>query len=408
MRLWVLAVAGVLVIGGALPGFAQQPTGPATLESLLNSDEGQKPATTEADAAPKRPAGTVTRPKDGVNHPDLDKAWADYDAVVTKAAEGIRAAIAKQFDAATAKGDLDAAEKWQNALEKFEKAGELPADKEAKAAVSAAVVDYKKAREELTKAYGTVVKALTVEKRIAEAKAVRRESQAFGKTPEKDTGISKSPVASQRGRRGDADGRVPEGGPSAAKAKSIQPVPEPKALSDEIRTRLPTAEELAVLGNAVNLPSAQVRAAQSAYLERIYAAYGIEKWSAVDIAYLMALHDAFMRVSGHFSVPLPNGNVSGGSNSNLTAFLAQHWILKSRDPRTFVERVRAMGPDARQHFDRFVTEREVKDWLLEVAPPLQTTDAKAKALDAIMQSGILSRGVVDLRRSIQAAIDAGQ
>jgi hypothetical protein len=123
----------------------------------------------------------VARPKDGVQHPDLDKAWAEYDAVVAKAAEGIKAAITKQFDAATAKGDLDAAEKWQAALEKFEKAGEVPTDAETKSTVSAAVVAYKKAKEELAKAYEPVVKALTMEKKIADAKAAREELRSLSK-----------------------------------------------------------------------------------------------------------------------------------------------------------------------------------------------------------------------------------
>jgi len=185
MRLWAVVVSCVLVLGGSLRGMAQQQQqqrqqlGPRTLDGLLNSGEAQTPtASAEAgvtDAGPKRPAGTVTRPKDGVNHPDLDKAWADYDAAVTKAAEGIRAAIAKQFDAATAKGALDEAEKWQNAMGKFEKAGELPSEKEAKTAVRAAAADYNKASDELTKAYEAVVKALTIEKKITDAKAVRDE-----------------------------------------------------------------------------------------------------------------------------------------------------------------------------------------------------------------------------------------
>ena len=179
---------------------AQQP-GPATLEGLLNSDEAQKPAAAaEADAAPNRPAGTVARPKDGVKHPDLEKAWADYDAAVTKAAEGIQASINKQFDAATAKGDLDEAEKWQIALEKFEKAGEVPTEKEAKMAVSAAVADYKKAREELSKAYETVVKSLTIDKKIAEAKAVRGELVGF--TSQKP--LAAAQVEKPNGKAGEA------------------------------------------------------------------------------------------------------------------------------------------------------------------------------------------------------------
>jgi hypothetical protein len=161
--------------------FAQPPTGPATLEGLLNADEGQKPAapTAPADADPKRPAGTVARPKDGVQHPDLDKAWAEYEQTISKVAESVMAAINKQFDAAAAKGDLDAAEKWQAIGERFEKAGEIPVDTDAKAAVSAAFADYKKAKKELAKAYEPVVKALTKEKKIAEAKAAREELRAI-------------------------------------------------------------------------------------------------------------------------------------------------------------------------------------------------------------------------------------
>jgi hypothetical protein len=172
----------LLVLLASLTGWntaaclAQQPIGPATLEGLLNSNEAKEPAVAaEADAGPKPPAGTVARPKDGVQHSDLDKAWAEYDVAVGKAAESIKAAINKQFDAATVKGDLDAAEKWQNALDKFEKAGEVPVETETKAAASAAVSDYKKAKEALGNAYEALVKSLTMAKKIAEATAARDE-----------------------------------------------------------------------------------------------------------------------------------------------------------------------------------------------------------------------------------------
>jgi hypothetical protein len=179
MRLWPLVFCFAVVLACAAQGFAQQPTGPATLEGLLNTDTAQKPtAAADADATeagPKRPAGTVSRPKDGVQHPDLDKAWAGYDAVIAKVNDSIKAAIAEQFDAATAKGDLDAAEKWQAALERFEKAGEVPVEPETKATVSTAVTEYKQAKEELGKSYDAVVTVLTKEKNISEAKAVRDE-----------------------------------------------------------------------------------------------------------------------------------------------------------------------------------------------------------------------------------------
>jgi hypothetical protein len=183
MRRWVFWFACVLVLGSSSASFGQEPSGPRTLENLLKSDDAKQsgaPAAADGtDSGPKRPEGTVSRPKDGVQHPDLDTAWAEYAATVSKANESVKAAIAKQFDAATAKGDLDAAEKWQTIGEKFEKAGELPAEKETKAAVGSAVVAYKKARDELGEAYDAVAKALTVEKNITAARAAKDESQGL-------------------------------------------------------------------------------------------------------------------------------------------------------------------------------------------------------------------------------------
>jgi hypothetical protein len=217
MRRWSLGFAVALVVAGSVPCVAQQPSGPSTLEALLADETRQTATATEADAnagVPSRPAGTVSRPKDGVQHPDLDKAWADYEAAVAKATEAIRAAISKQFDAATAKGDLDAAEKWQMIGEKFEKAGELPPGSEMRAAVTAAATDYKKAREEIAKAYDSVVKTMTMEKKIAEAKALRDEREdSVMRALGKDKG-KKDPVLTPYGRWVD---------PSDPLAKVIEP-----------------------------------------------------------------------------------------------------------------------------------------------------------------------------------------
>ena len=188
-------------------------------------------------------------------------------------------------------------------------------------------------------------------------------------------------------------------------AQSMQPVSEPAGLADEIRSRLPTAAELETMRNAVNLPEPQVRAAKNQYLKRIYAAYGPDKWSVVDVNYLMAMNDALTSITGLNGLELPRGYVSGGDASH---FLAQRWILQSRDPQQFVERVKALDPKTRQRFDAMVSDREIKDWLLLVVPPLDSTAAKSQALDAVIQAGVLARGVVDLRRSIQAGQDGGR
>ncbi len=179
----------------------QQDTRHQTLEDLLTADADRpavedKPAVNPepAEPTPVRPSGTLVRPEDDVRHPDLDKAWAEYDAAVAKAAERIKAAIAKQFNAAVAKGDLDTAEKCQAILKKFEKAGEMPTSTEAKAAVNAAVADFKKAKDKLAAAYESVVKGLTMEKKIAEAKAVRDQSRVV-MAPEKSKDAASSPIS---------------------------------------------------------------------------------------------------------------------------------------------------------------------------------------------------------------------
>jgi hypothetical protein len=182
-------VAYVVVLGVAFPCFAQAPSAPTTLENLVNAPDAQgTPAVSEgADLGPMRHAGPVARPKDGVQHPDLDKAWAEYDAAVTKAAERIRLAITKQFNTATAKGDLNAAEKWQTIGDKFEKDGQVPSQAAVKAAIIAPLAELQKAKDELAHSYESVIKALTVEKNIPEAQRVRDESQLIkpsGERPE--------------------------------------------------------------------------------------------------------------------------------------------------------------------------------------------------------------------------------
>lgn len=119
--------------------------------------------------------GTLQRPKEGVQHPDLDNAWSDYATAIDKATESIKSALAKQFDAATKKGDLEGAEKWQAAINSFEEDGRLPGERGMRTFVAPGVVACKKAGDELHRAYEAVIKALTMEKNISSAKATRDE-----------------------------------------------------------------------------------------------------------------------------------------------------------------------------------------------------------------------------------------
>lgn len=204
MRSLKLAIVVAVILGAVcVPStLAQQPTGPATLENLITPDELEKPAAgpevKTPEAGPNRPSGVVVRPKDGVQHPDLDKAWAEYDAAVAKAAESIKAAITKQFDVAAAKGDLDAAEKWQAIGESFIEDGKVPSEEGTKAVVSGAMTNFKRAEDDLLEAYESVVKTLTMEKKIADARAVRSEARAIVAADKSDLQSSVLPHKSER------------------------------------------------------------------------------------------------------------------------------------------------------------------------------------------------------------------
>lgn len=133
MRPWVLGFWCALVLGGSLQGMAQQQqqqSGPRTLEGLLNSGEAQAPTATAEAAKAAVPAGriqgAVARPKDGVQHPDLDAAWTEYDKQIETAAKAIEQAIERELSKAAEAGDLDAALKWKTAGEQFKKAGRIP------------------------------------------------------------------------------------------------------------------------------------------------------------------------------------------------------------------------------------------------------------------------------------------
>ena len=123
--------------------------------------------------------GSLVRPKSGEKHPDLDQAWDDYGSAIDSAHAQIRTAITKQFDAATAEGDLDAAEKWQTALSTFDSSGAVPSDPAIKTPARDADTNARKAREQLTEAYDALVKSLTREKNVKQAKAVRDEMRAI-------------------------------------------------------------------------------------------------------------------------------------------------------------------------------------------------------------------------------------
>lgn len=143
----------------------------------------QKPtadsSTTPEELASVTLEGTLFRPAEAFDHAVLKKAWADYHDAVTAGMESVRVAIASRFDAATSKGDLDEAEKWQAVAEQFAAAGALPRQSELKNVVAATESRLKEAEGALLAAYNEAIKSSTIEKKIEDAKAIRSERDSL-------------------------------------------------------------------------------------------------------------------------------------------------------------------------------------------------------------------------------------
>jgi tetratricopeptide (TPR) repeat protein len=317
----------------------------------------------------------VARPKDGVQHPDLDRAWAEYEQSVAKTAEGITAAIAKKFDVAAAKGDLDAAEKWQAALEKFEKAGEVPTEAEVNAIVKAAVTDYKKAKEELYKAYELVVKALTRDKKIAEAKTARDELRSLGS----DRRMS-PPLGNDR--------QMP-----ALPAFGI--LPKPKSLSQALHDQLPTADEIAVLRNHFNATTRQVQEARDAFVYRLYRKAPPAQWTIDDASFLISLRAAMGTMSGEpeWITKIESAN------------LAKRWLISSPSPADFIERARALVPTMGDALSERLSTNDIKNWLISLGDAYQTSKAKSAALNQLIRAGVALPCISELKQQIDASLN---
>jgi len=173
MQLRVLGLLCGLLLTDLFPCFGRQVPGPQALENVMQSDEATDVA--EAEATLARPAGTLARPNDGVQHLELDNAWAEYNAAVVRAADAVRAAIHKQFERAKGVGELELAEKWQAVGAAFEKNGTLPREKETEKDVKAATAAFTRASDSLKKAYEQVKKTLTIDGKLPEARAAKDE-----------------------------------------------------------------------------------------------------------------------------------------------------------------------------------------------------------------------------------------
>jgi len=160
VRSLLLECSALSLVLWVSPCFAQQ----ATVSESLEQTPVRVP-----------PRGTLVRPQDGVQHPALNEAWEQYDLTVESVGNALRAVISDRFDAAAASGDLASAEKWENALYRFDEEGETPKELVAQESVAASLETLKQAQNDLGKAYDALIVKLTMNKALDDARLVRSE-----------------------------------------------------------------------------------------------------------------------------------------------------------------------------------------------------------------------------------------
>jgi hypothetical protein len=186
MRMRSLAFSFALLLSGFVPSaaLAQRP-------AAVDASEPTAPVAPPAG----RVQGAVARPKDGVQHQDLDAAWAEYDKEIDAVTKDVETAIEQKLNAAAAAGDLDAAMKWRTADEQFQKDGRIPeelddrksegkAKKPSRAPATSPRLLISKATERLAKAYELAEQDLTKQHDFDKATQVRAERTLL-RTPAK-------------------------------------------------------------------------------------------------------------------------------------------------------------------------------------------------------------------------------
>lgn len=126
-------------------------------------------------------ARPLARPADGSKDGDLEKPWLSYKSATDLATAQLRDAIEIKRRAARANGDLEAASRLKSASEALDKNGEMPDGKELEKDVASTQDAYKRAAEDLDKAYAALVRKLTANTALDEsvAQAVENERAAL-------------------------------------------------------------------------------------------------------------------------------------------------------------------------------------------------------------------------------------
>lgn len=192
-------------------------------------------------------------------------------------------------------------------------------------------------------------------------------------------------------------------------------LPVPREISPDLVPLLPTAEEVRTLQNRLNVADEELANLRAELWRRIHSGFGIPKWTAVDLLYLVELNDRLGVLLGRHMWHKSTGAAIGGNAADRTrdecrTAIAACWILASRSEDEFVRRARALpaGVLDRQCFEQYVTESEIKGWLVGLGDDYAAIPRKAQAIDNLIQAGLATPGMLRYREELGRAVATGQ
>jgi hypothetical protein len=192
-------------------------------------------------------------------------------------------------------------------------------------------------------------------------------------------------------------------------------LPVPREVSAELVPLLLTADEVRTLQNRLNVTDDDLAGLRSELWRRIHSAFGIAKWTMVDVLYLVELNERLSALLGRYEWPSPTGHVVSGvtddqaRNACRTA-IAAAWILTAKNEEEFVRRARALpaGVLDQQCVEQSFNESEIKRWLVGLGDDYAAIPRKAQALDSLIQAGLATPGILHYREELGRAMATGQ
>jgi hypothetical protein len=192
-------------------------------------------------------------------------------------------------------------------------------------------------------------------------------------------------------------------------------LPVPREVSADLVRLLPTLEEVQKLQNRLNVADEELTGLRVELWRRIHSGFGMDKWTAVDVLYLIELNDRLGGLLGRYEWRTDTGRVIGSNAEAQTRIecrtaVATFWILSAKSEDDFVRRARALpaGVLERQFVEQFVNESEVKRWLVGLGADYAAIPRKAQALDTLIQAGLATPGMLRYREELGRAVAAGQ